>query len=130
MKTIISTDRAPKAIGPYSQAVRLEKIDKLLFVSGQIPIDVSTGKAMLYDGDIAEQCRLTLSNLKNLLASEKLSLENVVKTTVYLKNMDDFSAMNQVYGTFFVNNPPARATVAVSGLPAGVSFEIDAIVAY
>lgn len=122
MKEIINTDRAPKAIGPYSQAV---KANGFIFVSGQIPIDPDTND--IVRGDIAEQTRRILKNIKNILEAAGASLEDVVKTTVYLKDIKKFGDMNQIYGEFFTTLFPARATVEVSNLPKGVDIEIDAI---
>lgn len=126
-KQLVHTDKAPAAIGPYSQAVRA---GNLLFVSGQIAIDPKDNKVCLFDGDVAAQCKLALANLEAILRSEKLALEHVVKTTVYLRQMNDFAPMNAAYEAAFKQSKPARATVAVSGLPGGVSFEIDAIAVY
>ena len=123
-KHVIATVNAPKAIGPYSQAVQ---VDNFLFISGQISIDATSSKVMLFDGDVAKQCELALKNLQAILAAANLSVDDVVKTTVYLRSMDDFAVMNRVYEQIFQGSKPARATVAVSGLPAAVSFEIDAI---
>ncbi|MGB9857226.1 MAG: RidA family protein [Dictyoglomaceae bacterium] len=122
MKEIISTDKAPKAIGPYSQAV---KVGNFVFISGQIPIDPNTGRVV--EGDIKEQTKRVLENIKGILESLGVSLNNVVKTTVFLKNMDDFSSMNEVYSSYFTENPPARSTIEVSRLPRGVDIEIEAI---
>lgn len=124
---MVGTDKAPKAIGPYSQAVRA---GQLLFCSGQIPIDPATGNLELFDGDAARQARLVMENLKAVLAAEGLSFESVVKTTIYLANMESFARVNEVYASFFGGHKPARATVAVAGLPKGVGVEIDAIASY
>lgn len=121
-KEIIQTDRAPKAIGPYSQAV---KASGFVFVSGQIAIDPATGE--LVDGDITVQTRQVLTNVRAVLEATGASIENVVKTTVFLTDMDNFAAMNEVYATFFPSDPPARACVAVKGLPKGVPVEIEAV---
>lgn len=121
---MVHTNRAPKAIGPYSQAVRA---GEFLFCSGQIPIDPKTGNLELFDGDVAKQARLVMDNLKAVLAASDLILENVARTTIYLTNMDDFAKVNEVYASYFSDHKPARATVAVAGLPKGVSVEIDAI---
>jgi 2-iminobutanoate/2-iminopropanoate deaminase len=121
-KEIIQTDSAPKAIGPYSQAV---KIKDFIFVSGQIPVDPGTGD--LVEGDIGIQTRQVLSNVRAVLAAAGASLENVVKTTVFLTDMGNFTAMNDVYATFFPSSPPARACVEVRGLPKGVPVEIEAV---
>jgi 2-iminobutanoate/2-iminopropanoate deaminase len=122
LKEIISTDKAPKAIGPYSQAV---KVGNFVFISGQIPIDPNTGRAV--EGNIKEQTKRVLENIKGILESLGVSLNNVVKTTVFLKNMDDFSSMNEVYSFYFTEDPPARSTIEVSRLPRGVDIEIEAI---
>lgn len=122
MKETINTDRAPKAIGPYSQAI---KVNGFIFVSGQIPIDPDTND--LVKGDIAEQTRRVLKNIKNILEAAGAGLEDVVKTTVYLKDIKKFGDMNQIYGEFFTTLFPARATIEANDLPKGVDIEIDAI---
>jgi len=122
MKTIISTERAPKAIGPYSQAV---VSNGFVFLSGQIPLDPSTNQ--IITGDIAAQTERVLENLKSVLEVAGSSLERVVKTTVYLKDMGEFAQMNEVYGRYFAVNAPARATVEAARLPRDVSVEIDCI---
>ncbi len=122
MRDIIATDQAPRAIGPYSQAIRA---GNLLFCSGQIPIDPATGEFV--SGGVAEQTEQVLRNLSAVLSSGKSSLSQVVKTTVFLADMDDFTAMNEVYGRFFGENPPARATVQAARLPRDARVEIDAI---
>ncbi len=122
MKQIVKTDAAPSAIGPYSQAVVWQG---LVFVSGQIPLIPATGN--LVEGDIAAQTRQVLLNLDAILKEAGSSLANVLKTTVYLKDMGEFPVMNQVYGEFFGESLPARATVEVSRLPKDVSVEIDAV---
>ncbi len=122
MKVVIATDNAPKAIGPYSQAVRA---NGFVFVSGQIPIDPTTNEVV--KGDIAEQTRQVLNNIKAILEASGATLHDVVKTTVYLKDLNKFGNMNQVYGEFFTTPFPARATVEVSNLPKGVDVEIDAV---
>jgi 2-iminobutanoate/2-iminopropanoate deaminase len=119
---IIATDHAPKAIGPYSQAV---VSNGFAFLSGQIPLDPQTGQ--IVEGDIAAQTTRVLENLKAVLEASGSSLSQVVKTTVFLKDMGDFSNMNEIYATYFPNNPPARATVEVSRLPRDVRVEIDCI---
>lgn len=121
-KEATHTERAPKAIGPYSQGV---KIGRYLFLSGQIPIDPSTGE-LVSDG-IESQTRQVLKNLRAVLEDAGVSMRDVVKTTVYLKDLSTFSDMNAVYGEFFTQPYPARATVEVSGLPKGAGVEIDAI---
>lgn len=122
MKKIIATDSAPAAIGPYSQAVRY---GDLLFVSGQIALDPATGR--LVEGDIEAQARQVLENLKAVITAAGLSLENVLKCSCFLKNMDDFSRFNSVYGDFFGQSPPAREAVQVARLPKDVALEISAI---
>ena len=123
----IETNLAPKAVGPYSQAV---KTGNMLFCSGQIPIDPRTNELNMFDGDVSKQTDLVLSNLKAVLESEGLNLNNVVKTTVFLKSMSDFGIVNEVYSTYFENHKPARACVEVAKLPKDVSVEIDAIAVY
>src|SRR5258708_3994090 len=122
MKKIVSTDRAPKAIGPYSQA-GISKGWELL--SGQIPLEPATGQVV--EGDIAAQTARVFENLKAVLEAAGSSLDRVVKTTVYLKDMGEFARMNEVYATFFTANPPARATVEAARLPRDVRVEIDCI---
>lgn len=122
MKEIVNTDRAPKAIGPYSQAV---KANGFIFVSGQIPIDPDTND--LVKGDIAEQTIQVIKNIKNILEAGGSGLEDVVKTTVYLRDLKKFGDMNRAYGEFFTTLFPARATVEVSNLPKGADVEIDAV---
>jgi 2-iminobutanoate/2-iminopropanoate deaminase len=122
MKQIISTDRGPKAIGPYSQAV---KANGLLFVSGQIALNPSNGQ--MTEGDIAQQTERVMENLKAIVEAAGSSLDRVVKTTVYLADMADFAAMNEVYARYFPNDPPARATIAVKDLPRNARVEIDLI---
>ena len=118
----ISTDHAPQAIGPYSQAVTG---NGLAFLSGQIPLDPATGQ--IVEGDIAVQTERVLENLKAVLEAAGCSLASVVKTTVYLKDMGEFARMNEIYGRYFVTHPPARATVEVARLPRDVRVEIDCI---
>ena len=120
----MSTDRAPKAVGPYSQAVRA---GNLLFCSGQIPIDPSTGEMSLFGGDVAKQTHLVMENIQALLAAEKLSFDQVIKTTIYLSNMEDFARVNEVYASFFSGHLPARACVEVSRLPKDAAVEIEVI---
>ncbi len=121
-KEIISTPNAPKAIGPYSQAV---KSGNLIFVSGQISIDPSNGCTM--HGGVESQTKMALDNLKAVLEAAGSSLEKVVKTTVFLKRMEDFKFMNGVYEKYFTGNFPARSTIQVAGLPKDVDVEIEAI---
>lgn len=122
VKDIIATDRAPRAIGPYSQAVRA---GNLVFASGQIPIDPSTGEFV--PGGIAEQTEQVLRNLTAVFEAAGLGMDQVIKTTVFLADMDDFTAMNEVYGRFFGAAPPARATVQAARLPRDARVEIEAI---
>ncbi len=124
MKKIISTNRAPKAIGPYSQAVIL---NGMAFLSGQIPLDPATNQ--LVEGDITVQTERVLENLKALLEACGSSLDRVVKTTVFLKDMGEFGKMNEVYGRYFAANAPARATVEAARLPRDVRVEIECIAA-
>ena len=121
-KKIITTDRAPGAIGPYSQAVRA---GNLIFASGQIPIDPATGEFVA--GGIAEQTEQVLRNLTAVFEAAGAGMNQVVKTTVFLLSMDDFAAMNEVYGRFFGEEPPARATVQAARLPRDARVEIEAI---
>ncbi len=121
-KSVIQTEKAPKAIGPYSQAIRT---DFGLFTAGQVGIDPATGE--LVAGGVEEQTRQVLKNLQNVLEAGGSSLSNVVKTTVFLKDMNDFAKMNAIYAEFFGANPPARSTVAVAGLPKGALVEIEAV---
>ena len=122
MREAIATDRAPQAIGPYSQAVRA---GNQIYCSGQIPIDPATGA--IIDGDIAVQTRQVLTNLSKVLEAAGVSLDHVVKTTVYLADMNDFAAMNAVYGTFFSSPAPARSTVRAARLPRDARVEIDVV---
>ena len=121
-RSIVKTADAPKAIGPYSQAV---KTDTLVFVSGQLALDPVTGN--LVDSDIRQETRQAMNNLKNILAAAGSSLENVVKVTLFIKNMDDFAEINEVYGEFFPADPPARACVEVARLPRDAHFEVEAV---
>jgi 2-iminobutanoate/2-iminopropanoate deaminase len=116
----IKTDKAPQAIGPYSQAV---EAGGFVFVSGQIPIDPKTGNVV--QTDIKSQAKLIMDNASAILAAAGCSLASVVKTTIYLKDMGDFGAVNEVYGGYFTSDPPARATVEVSRLPKDVALEMD-----
>jgi 2-iminobutanoate/2-iminopropanoate deaminase len=125
MKHAVSSPDAPKAIGPYSQAVRS---GQLLFVSGQVPLDPATGK--LVEGDIAAQTRQVFTNLAAVLEAGGRSFADVVKTTVFLADMNDFTAVNEVYGTYFTQPYPARATVQVARLPKDARVEIDLIASY
>ena len=122
VRRIVSTDSAPQAIGPYSQAV---SFGNFVFTSGQIPLDPRTGQFV--EGGIAEQTEQVLRNLSEVLRAAGVGLADVVKTTVYLADMDDFAAMNEVYARFFPENPPARSTVQAARLPRDARVEIDAI---
>lgn len=122
MRETISTENAPGAIGPYSQAV---KAGNFIFCSGQIPINPQTGEFV--SDDVAMQTRQVLNNLSEVLKAAKTSLNNVVKTTVFLADMNDFAAMNEVYAEFFSENKPARATVQAARLPRDARVEIDCI---
>ncbi len=122
MRELIETEKAPKAVGPYSQAV---KYGNLLFVSGQIPLDPETGN--LVAGNISDQARRVLANLKAVIEAAGMTLDNVLKCTCFLKNMGDFNVLNTVYGEFFGNILPARECVEVSRLPKDVPVEISAI---
>ena len=124
MIQIVATDSAPKAIGPYSQAVIYNGI---AYLSGQIPLDPATGQ--MVEGDIAVQTERVLENLKAVLEACGSSLSQVLKTTVFLKDMGEFPKMNEVYGRYFSGNPPARATVEAARLPRDVRVEIEAIAA-
>jgi 2-iminobutanoate/2-iminopropanoate deaminase len=124
-KTAISSPAAPAAIGPYSQAVRA---GSLLFVSGQVPIDPATGS--MASGDVAAQTRRVLDNIGAVLTAGGRSFADVVRTTVFLADMNDFAAMNEVYGTYFPKPYPARATVQVARLPKDARIEIDVIASY
>jgi 2-iminobutanoate/2-iminopropanoate deaminase len=125
MKHAISSPSAPQAIGPYSPAIRT---DRLLFLSGQVALDPATGT--MVNGDVRTETRRVLDNLSALLHAAGLSCADVVRTTVFLADMNDFAAVNEVYGTYFPLPAPARATVEVSRLPRNARVEIDAIAAY
>lgn len=122
MKKVVHTDSAPKAIGPYSQAI---KANGFLFISGQLPVVPTTGE--FAEGGIEAQTRQSLENLKAILAAEGLTFANVVKTSVFLKDMNDFAAMNGVYATYFTAEAPARACVQVARLPKDAMVEIELI---
>ena len=122
MREVIATDRGPRAIGPYSQAI---KANGFIFISGQIPLDPRTQQ--LVEGDIARQTERVLENLKGIVEAAGSSLDRAVKTTVYLKELSDFAAMNEVYARYFPANAPARATVEVARLPRDVRVEIELI---
>ena len=122
MKEVISTDSGPRAIGPYSQAI---KAGGFIFTAGQIALDPAT--AQIIEGDVVRQTVRVLDNLKAIVEAGGSTLARVVKTTVYLKDMNDFSAMNEVYARYFPENPPARSTVEAARLPRDVRVEIDLI---
>ncbi|HHW57657.1 MAG TPA: RidA family protein [Clostridia bacterium] len=122
MKTIINTDAAPKAIGPYSQAVM---IDGFLYTSGQIAIDPATGEFV--EGGIESQTERVLENIKAILKAAGMDLNNVIKTTVFVTNMGDFAKINEIYGRYFKDNPPARSLVEVKSLPKGALIEIEVV---
>lgn len=124
MKKVISTSKAPAAIGPYSQAIQ---VGNLVFASGQIPIDPATGSFVA--GGVKEQARQSLTNVKAILDEAGLTLDNVVKTTVFLADMNDFADVNAVYAEFFAEPYPARSAVAVKTLPKGALLEIEVIAA-
>ena len=121
-KEIVKTDKAPGAIGPYSQAV---KTGNLVFVSGQLALDPASGE--LVTGDIQKETRQALKNLEQILVAASSSLDEVVKTTLYITNMDDFPVVNEVYAEFFPGSAPARACVQVSRLPKNANFEVEAV---
>jgi 2-iminobutanoate/2-iminopropanoate deaminase len=121
-RTIVSTDKAPGAIGPYSQAV---KTDTMVFVSGQLPLNPATGE--LVTNDIAAETRQSMDNVKAILEAAGSSLAQVVKTTVFIADMDDFPAINAVYDTYFDSDPPARACVEVARLPKDARVEVEAV---
>jgi len=125
MKQPLSSKDAPKAIGPYSQAVR---VGDLLFLSGQVPLDPATGQ--LIDGDISAQTRRVMENLGAVLKSGGLSFAHVARTTIFLADMNDFAKVNEVYGSYFAEPFPARATVQVARLPKDARVEIDAIASF
>jgi len=121
-KKVIQTEKAPRAIGPYSQAVQARNF---LFLSGQIPLDPKTGE--LVKGDIRQQTKQVLENIKGVLESQKLGMENVVKVTLFLKDIGNFNQVNEVYATYFQSSFPARSTVEVAKLPRDAEIEIEAI---
>ena len=121
-KKIIHTDHAPKAVGPYSQAIQL---GDMLYCSGQIPLDPKTQE--LFTGDIKIQTEMVMSNIEAVLKAADMNFSHIVKTTIFLTSMSDFAAVNEVYGKRFLSNPPARSTVQVSGLPKGANVEIEVL---
>lgn len=124
MKKIVSTTEAPAAVGPYSQAVR---VGPLLFTAGQIPLDPKSGQ--IVSEDVAEQTRRVLDNLTAVLKAEGMDFSNIVKTTVFMTNLGDFQTMNEVYASYFKDQPPARSTVQVTALPKGAQVEIELVAA-
>ncbi len=122
MKVVIQTSQAPAAIGPYSQAI---KANGFLFISGQIPIDAASGQIEAVD--ITSQTRTVLDNIQGVLRAEGLEMTDVVKTTIFLTDLADFARVNELYGKYFPQDPPARSTVQVQALPKGVKIEIEAI---
>jgi len=121
-KKVVQTEKAPKAIGPYSEAIQA---GSFLFVSGQVPLDPKTGE--LVKGDIGQQTKQVLENIKGVLESQNLGMEDVVKVTIFLENMANFNQVNEIYSTYFPTSPPARSTVEVVRLPRDVEIEIEAI---
>lgn len=122
MKKIILTEKAPAPIGPYSQAI---EVNGFIYCSGQIAIDPAKNEVM--QGDVRAQAELVMKNIGGVLEKAGVGFQNVFKTTIFLTDMKDFTAVNEVYGQYFRENPPARSTVAVSGLPKGVNVEIEVI---
>ncbi len=122
MKKVIHTDNAPKAVGPYSQAVQM---GDFLFCSGQISIDPKTNE--VFTGDIKIQTEMVMKNIEAVLAASGMNFSNIVKTTIFLTNMADFATVNEIYAKAFTAAPPARSTVAVAGLPKGVNVEIEVL---
>lgn len=121
-KIVVATDKAPGALGPYSQAI---EIDNLVFTSGQIPINPETGS--LITGDVRKAAAQVLDNLKAILTEAGTSLDNAIKTTVYLKDISDFAAVNEIYATYFTEKPPARSCVQIAKLPLDAMLEIEVI---
>jgi 2-iminobutanoate/2-iminopropanoate deaminase len=124
MKKSVFTSDAPAAIGPYSQGVR---VGRFLFCSGQIPLDPKSGQ--IVSGDIASQTRRVMDNIGAILKAEGVTFDNIVKTTIFLANLGDFQTVNEAYGSYFKEDPPARSTVQVSALPRGANVEIEVIAA-
>jgi len=124
MRDVVLTDRGPKPIGPYSQAVR---VNGFLFVSGQVALDAKTGE--MSTGDVREQTERVLENVKGIVEAAGSKMPHVIKTTVFLKNMNDFTAMNEVYARYFTAAPPARSTVEVARLPKDALVEIEVVAA-
>ena len=124
-REVISTDKAPAAIGPYSQAIKAS--GTFLFCSGEIPLTASGG---IVQGDVREQATQCMANIGAVLKEAGLGFENIVKTTIFLSSMSHFAAANEVYGSYFKSEPPARSTVAVAGLPRGVDIEIEVLAVF
>src|SRR6266513_2001957 len=124
MKKIISTSEAPAAVGPYSQAIR---IGNFVFCSGQIPLDPKTGE--IVPGDVNAQPRQVMENIAAVLRAERLDFRNIIKTTIFLTNLADFETVNELYGSYFKSDPPARSTVQVAALPKAANVEIEVIAA-
>jgi 2-iminobutanoate/2-iminopropanoate deaminase len=124
MKKSVFTSDAPAAIGPYSQGVR---VGRFLFCSGQIPLDPKSGQ--IVSGDIASQTRRVMDNIGAILKAEGVTFDNIVKTTIFLTDLSDFQTVNEAYGSYFKEDPPARSTVQVSALPRGANVEIEVIAA-
>lgn len=122
MKKVIATEKAPKAIGPYSQAIQA---GDFLFASGQIPLDPATGQ--LVTGSIQDEAKQVFENIKGLLESAGYSMQHVIKSLVFAADMNDFAAINEIYGQYFTENPPARSFVAVKGLPKGARIEVEVV---
>src|SRR5256714_10954366 len=124
MKKIISTSEAPAAVGPYSQAIR---IGNCVFCSGQIPLDPKTGE--IVPGDVNAQTKRVMENIAAVLRAEGLNFGNIIKTTIFLTNLVDFQTVNELYGSYFKSDPPARSTIQVAALPKGAAIEIEIIAA-
>ncbi len=124
MKEVVSTDKAPAAIGPYTQAVKI-RASEMLFCSGQVPLNPESGQLVV--GPVAEQAKRVMENLKAIIEASGFTLSDVVKTTIYLTDLGDFNAVNSVYESFFSGSFPARSTVQVAALPRGAAIEVDAI---
>ncbi|MGE0631809.1 MAG: RidA family protein [Pseudobdellovibrionaceae bacterium] len=122
MKKVIQTESAPKAIGPYSQAIEM---GSFVFCSGQIALDPVKGEVV--PGGVKEQTEQVMKNIEGVLKAANCQFQNVIKTTIFLTDMNDFATVNEIYGRFFKENPPARSTVAVAGLPRGVKVEIECL---
>jgi 2-iminobutanoate/2-iminopropanoate deaminase len=125
IRAAVSTESAPRAIGPYSQAV-IAQGTRCIYCSGQIPLDPQTGK-LVGEGDVAKETHRVMQNLAAVLVAAGVSLDAVVKTTIYLTDLSNFAAVNEAYATYFTGTPPARATVQVAALPKGAQVEIDAV---